>query len=57
MFDMTFVERLIAVGYPPECADRIAANYIAQGDVDGLESFVISLECGHEIPALQPEPN
>ena len=57
MFDMTFVVRLIAVGYPPECADRIAANYIAQGDVDGLESFVISLECGHEIPALQPEPN
>lgn len=53
---MTFVERLIAVGYPVECAERIAASYIAQGDVDGLESFVIALECGHEIPTLQPEP-
>lgn len=53
---MTFVQRLIALGYPVECAERIAASYIAQGDVDGLESFVISLECGHEIPALQSEP-
>lgn len=53
---MTFVERLIAVGYPVECAERIAASYIAQVDVDGLESYVISMECGHEIPTLQPEP-
>lgn len=49
---MTFVERLIAVGYPPECAARIAAGYIAQGDIEGLEDFIISLECGHEIPIL-----
>ena len=47
---MTFVERLIAAGYPVECAERIAASYIAQGDVDGLESYVIAMECGLDTP-------
>lgn len=46
---MSFVERLVAAGYPIECAERIVAGYIAQGDVEGLEDFVIALECGHAV--------
>ena len=45
--DMTTIERLIAAGMTPECAAETAMWYRAQGDDDGLESYVIALEASH----------
>ena len=46
---MNFIERLMSVGYPIECAERITASYIAQGDIDGLEDYITALEASDEV--------
>ena len=53
---MDFVDRMVKAGLPLRCADKIAASYIAQGDVDGLEAYVIALEARSEIFTVQSEP-
>lgn len=52
---MTYIDRLMCVGMPQECAEKIVAGYIAQGDVDGLEDYVIALETSHEAYTLQSQ--
>ena len=54
---MDFVDRMVKAGLPLQCADKIAASYIAQGDVDGLEAYVIALEARSEFLKVQPEPS
>ena len=41
---MTYVERMVAAGMSESCAAETAMWYMAQGDDDGLESYVIALE-------------
>ena len=41
---MTMVERMVAAGMSYECAVETAMWYMAQGDDDRLESYVIALE-------------
>ena len=49
---MTFVDRMTDAGIPLECAEKIAAFYISQGDIEGLEAYVIALEAAHEVQTL-----
>ena len=49
---MDFIDGMTAVGMSLECATKIAANYIAQGDVDGLEDYVTALEAAHEVSTV-----
>ena len=57
---MTAVERMVAAGMSQECAADTAMWYMAQGDDEGLESYVVALESLHEmdlrrgIRTLQP---
>ena len=41
---MTLVERLVAAGMSESCAAETAMWYMAQGDDEGLEAYVIALE-------------
>ena len=56
---MTLIERMVAAGMDRESAAETAMWYMAQGDDDGLESYVVSLETikelefGREIRTLQ----
>ena len=57
---MTLVERLVAAGMSKDCAAETAMWYMAQGDDEGLESYVVALESLHDmdsrrgIRTLQP---
>ena len=57
---MTLVERLVAAGMSQDCAAETAMWYMAQGDDEGLESYVVALESLHDmdvrrgIRTLQP---
>ena len=57
--DMTMIERMVAAGMSKDCAAETAMWYMAQGDDDGLEAYVIALEAlnkpeaRHGIRALQ----
>ena len=59
VFDMTFIERMVAAGMSRDCASETVAWYMAQGDADGLESYIVALEAlsgsepPHEIRSLQ----
>ena len=44
MFDLTHVERMVAAGMTQKDAAETAMWFMAQGDDDGLESYVVSLE-------------
>ena len=50
---MTLVERLVAAGMSQDCAAETAMWYMAQGDDDGLESYVIALEKDYDLRTLQ----
>ena len=56
---MTMIERMVAAGMSKDCAAETAMWYMAQGDDDGLEAYVIALEAlnnleaRHGIRALQ----
>ena len=60
VFDMTAIERMVAAGMDRESAAETAMWYMAQGDVRGLEDYVVALEAlrdmdaRHGIRALQP---
>lgn len=41
---MTLIERMLAAGLSQDCAAETAMWYMAQGDDDGLEAYVIALE-------------
>lgn len=53
---MTHVERMIAAGMSEDAAAETAMWYMAQGDDDGLEDYVISLEASHEAYTFQSKP-
>lgn len=44
VLNMTLVERLVAAGMSQDCAAETAMWYMAQGDDEGLESYVVALE-------------
>ena len=46
---MTLVERLVAAGMSQDCAVETAMWYMAQGDDEGLESYVVALESLHDL--------
>ena len=46
---MTLVERMVAAGMSPDCASETAMWYMAQGDDEGLETYVIALEALKEM--------
>lgn len=48
---MTMVERMVAAGMSYECAVETAMWYMAQGDDDGLESYVVALEALNNLGA------
>lgn len=48
---MTLVERLLAAGMSQDCAAETAMWYMAQGDDDGLESYVTALEALKDMEA------
>ena len=48
---MTYVERLVDAGMSQECAAETAMWYMAQGDDDGLEDYVIGLEALRDMEA------
>lgn len=50
---MTHVERMIAAGMSEAAASETAMWYMAQGDDDGLESYVTALEASHAIYQVQ----
>ena len=60
VLNMTLVERLVASGMSQDCAAETAMWYMAQGDDEGLESYVVALESLHDmdsrrgIRTLQP---
>ena len=60
VLNMTLVERLVAAGMSQDCAAETAMWYMAQGDDEGLESYVVALESLHDmdsrrgIRTLQP---
>lgn len=41
---MTYIERMIAAGMEPKAAAETAMWFMAQGDDDGLDAYVIALE-------------
>lgn len=47
VLDMTLIERMVAAGMSRDCAAETAMWYMAQGDDDGLEDYVIALETSH----------
>lgn len=47
VFEMTLIERMVAAGMSRDCATETAMWYMAQGDGDGLEDYVIALETSH----------
>ena len=47
--DMTLVERMVAAGMSQDCAAETAMWYMAQGDDEGLETYVIALEAMKEM--------
>lgn len=57
---MTAIERMVAAGMSEAAASETAMWYMAQGDDDGLESYVTALEALKDmearrgIRALQP---
>ena len=48
---MTYIERLVAAGMSESCAAETAMWYMAQGDDEGLESYVVALEALKELEA------
>lgn len=48
---MTPIERLVAAGMSQECAAETAMWYMAQGDDEGLESYVTALEALKDMEA------
>lgn len=50
---MTLIERMVAAGMDQESASETAMWYMAQGDDDGLESYVIALEKDYDLRTLQ----
>lgn len=48
---MTLVERLVAAGMSEATASETAMWYMAQGDDDGLESYVTALEALKDMEA------
>lgn len=50
---MTFIERMVAAGLDSTTAAETAFWFMAQGDDDGLEDYVASLEASHETVTLQ----
>lgn len=50
---MTHVERMIAAGMSEDAAAETAMWYMAQGDDDGLESYVTALEASHAVYQVQ----
>lgn len=51
VFDMTAIERMVAAGMSEAAAAETATWYMAQGDEDGLEAYVISLEALSDMEA------
>ena len=57
---MTAIERMVAAGMSEAAASETAMWYMAQGDDEGLESYVVALESLHDmdsrrgIRTLQP---
>lgn len=57
---MTAIERMVAAGMSEAAAAETAMWYMAQGDDEGLESYVVALESLHDmdsrrgIRTLQP---
>ena len=43
--------RLVAAGMSQDCAAETAMWYMAQGDDEGLESYVVALESLHDMDA------
>ena len=50
---MTLIERMVAAGMSEDAAAETAMWYMAQGDDDGLESYVIALEKDYDLRTLQ----
>ena len=48
---MTHVERMIAAGMSEDASAETAMWYMAQGDDDGLESYVTALEALKDMEA------
>ena len=48
---MTYIERLVSAGMSESCAAETAMWYMAQGDDEGLESYVVALEALKELEA------
>lgn len=52
-FHMNLIERMVAAGMSEDAAAETAMWYMAQGDDDGLESYVIALEKDYDLRILQ----
>lgn len=50
---MNLIERMVAAGMSEDAAAETAMWYMAQGDEDGLESYVIALEKDYDLRTLQ----
>ena len=48
---MTYVERMVSAGMSPDAAAETAMWYMAQGDDEGLEDYVIALEALRDMEA------
>ena len=48
---MTAIERMVAAGMSEDAAAETAMWYMAQGDDDGLESYVTALEALKDMEA------
>ena len=44
VLDMTLIERMVAAGMSRECAAETAMWFMAQGDDEGLERYVLEVE-------------
>lgn len=53
VLDMTLIERMVAAGMSRDCAAETAMWYMAQGDDEGLEDYVASLEAKYGIHTAQ----
>ena len=51
VFDMTAIERMVSAGMSEAAASETAMWYMAQGDDDGLESYVTALEALKDMEA------
>lgn len=54
-FDMTPIQRMIAVGMSEQCAAETAMWFMAQGDDDGLEDYISDLETSYAVRLLQSQ--